>query len=298
MIRVTIAFLFFLAFRSVAFDAPYSMIEPVAINESSGLVLSRTYPGVVWTHNDSGDSARIFAITIDGKAIRPENADGAYAGFLIVDAHNIDWEDIATDGNGNLIIAACGNNGNARKDLALYVVKEPDPRQTNAASVLRTIRFRYPDQTEFPPVANNFDCEALFAHGGKYYVLTKHRADTRTQLYRFDTTDPEKENIPTLIGVYDIGGMVTAAEMSPDGKRLAVLTYGAAWIFEPPAEGDNFLAGRVSRCAIVMGQCEGICFDGEDLIVSNEQRGLYRIEPNRLQLVIPPIGESKQKTER
>ena len=50
--------------------------------------------------------------------------------------------------------------------------------------------------------------------------------------------------------------------------------------------------------AIVMGQCEGICFDGEDLIVSNEQRGLYRIEPNRLQLIIPSIGESKQKTER
>lgn len=32
-----------------------------AIAESSGLACSRTTPGVFWTHNDSGDQARLFA---------------------------------------------------------------------------------------------------------------------------------------------------------------------------------------------------------------------------------------------
>src|SRR5262245_57051971 len=39
------------------------------ISESSGIVESRRYPGVYWTHNDSGNGAEIFAITREGKLI-------------------------------------------------------------------------------------------------------------------------------------------------------------------------------------------------------------------------------------
>ncbi len=37
------------------------------IRESSGLVASSTTPGVVFTHNDSGDEPRLFAVGPDGR---------------------------------------------------------------------------------------------------------------------------------------------------------------------------------------------------------------------------------------
>ncbi|HCN09182.1 MAG TPA: hypothetical protein DIT01_14745 [Lentisphaeria bacterium] len=290
-IRNTLTIAMFTTTALIAADTPYAMIVPKAISESSGLAMSCNFLGVMWTLNDSGDSARIFAITMDGEAVRPENDAGPYKGIKVLNARNVDWEDIAADDDGNLIIGAFGNHKIPRRDLALYVIKEPNPRLTKATSVIKKIRFRYPDQTDFTRAINNFDCEAVFAWGGKYYLLTKHRTNTRTQLYRFDDIDEEQENVLTLVGDYDIGGMVTAADVSTDGKRLAVLTYTAVWVFAINDGDDNFLKGKASRCAIAMGQCEAICFDGNDLIVSSEQRGLYRIKPEWLEPVLRPVAE-------
>jgi len=290
-IRNTLTIAMFTGTALIAADTPYAMIVPKAISESSGLTMSCNFLGVMWTLNDSGDSARIFAITVDGEAVRPENDAGPYKGIKVLNARNVDWEDIAADDDGNLIIGACGNHKIPRRDLALYVIKEPNPRLTKATSVIKKIRFRYPDQTDFTLAINNFDCEAVFAWGGKYYLLTKHRTNTRTQLYRFDDIDEEQENVLTLVGDYDIGGMVTAADVSTDGKRLAVLTYNAVWVFAISGGDDNFLQGKASRCTIAMGQCEAICFDGNDLIVSSEQRGLYRIKPEWLEPVLRQAAE-------
>ncbi len=38
----------------------------LAINEASGLAASRRNDGVLYTHNDSGDTGRVFAITTQG----------------------------------------------------------------------------------------------------------------------------------------------------------------------------------------------------------------------------------------
>ena len=45
-------------------------LEDERINESSGVAASRMYPGYLWTHNDSGDSARLFLIATNGKTLR------------------------------------------------------------------------------------------------------------------------------------------------------------------------------------------------------------------------------------
>ena len=38
-----------------------------ATREASGIVASRKNPGVLWVHNDSGDTARLFALSYTGK---------------------------------------------------------------------------------------------------------------------------------------------------------------------------------------------------------------------------------------
>lgn len=170
----------------------------------SGIARSRTYSGIYWVHNDSGDRARIFPIRQDGSVVippfvsrrdtssRPEDPALVYEGIQVGGAVNIDWEDIAIDGD-TLYIADTGNNANARHDLAVYVLKEPNPETTLQTPILKRIPIAYPDQKAFPGDEWHFDCEAIFVFQGKLYFLTKHRAprqpntpEPSTKLYRLD----------------------------------------------------------------------------------------------------------------
>jgi hypothetical protein len=101
-------------------------------------------------------------------------------------------------------------------------------------SALRKIRFSYPEQHDFPPREKDFDAESLFWRGGHLYLLTKHRSNTRSNLYRFDTVDPHRDNPLTLIDSFAAGGMVTATDASDDGSVLAILTYHHIWLIELP----------------------------------------------------------------
>ncbi|MBS3741599.1 MAG: hypothetical protein KGY75_06175 [Candidatus Cloacimonetes bacterium] len=254
---------------------PYATFNSDMINESSGIIKSRSKENLFWTHNDSGDDARIFPVNRQGELLVPEWAD-EYPGFMIADAVNIDWEDIAIDNNGNLIIGACGNNGNARKDLALYLVKEPNPANALASRYFKKITFFYPEQDSFPPKKNNFDCEAVFTKDDKIYLLTKNRANDNTTLYRFDSMSQDQRNPLTKLGKFRTMGDVTAADCSPDGKKLAILTYNNIWLFQVD-NGDDFFHGKISWLPIKAKQCEAICFDKNKLLITNEQMELFEV---------------------
>ena len=125
-------------------------IQNDAITESSGIVRSRHHAGIYWTHNDSGDTARIFSLRLDGTSHNPREPDRPYGGILFLDAGNVDWEDIATDDRGNLIIGAFGNNANARRDLAVYLFPEPVPYVGPGRSlILKKIPFHFPIKRHF-----------------------------------------------------------------------------------------------------------------------------------------------------
>ena len=279
----------------LAFDLPNAKPVPMKlvgkmqfepITESSGIVRSRLWPDWIWTHNDSGDSARIFAVHKSGNVVKPAWYKGDYQGLAIADAVNIDWEDITTDESGNLYIAACGNNGNARRDLAIYMLPEPNAAEAIQTRTFHRYDFIYPDQLDFPPQEKNFDCEAIFFTKGKLYLLTKHRADTFTKLYRFDELDPIGVNVPSLIGEFDVKGMVTAADVSEDGQRLAVLTYTDLWIFQADRKKDNYFNGDVYWASLnrkFTKYCESLCFwDDDTLLLGNENRELYEVKASDL----------------
>ena len=266
--------------------------------EISGMVRSRAHPDVFWIHNDGGNAPRLFAIEATGEVIVPpawieeagrEGHDGAarWPGIEIWSAANVDWEDIAA-GDGRLYIADVGNTRNARRDLGLYVLEEPDPRLTRALPPLRYVPVAYPDQTRWPAEEWHFDCEAVFFDGGRLYFLTKHRKPGRlmafergTNLYRLDTQHPERENLLVRLGSHDGVALATAADLSPSGGRLAVLTYEKLWLFDRPAEGDDWLSGHAAFVDLErreVKQNEAIAWiDEETLLMANEQRGIFRI---------------------
>ncbi|MFQ5627164.1 MAG: hypothetical protein ACE5I1_00270 [bacterium] len=255
------------------------------INETSGLVRSRLWPDVLWTHNDSGDEARIFPISMDGSILKPEWMK-KYQGIQIPNAVNVDWEDITTDDVGNLIIADVGNNTNARRDLTIYFVAEPYPIETVITSTQYSVHVYYPEQKEFPAIKRNFDCEGVFWANGKLYFVTKHRSDKYTSLYRLDTLDPVKKVALTYIGQFDIGGMVTGADATPDGKEIAVLTYSAMWLFEAPEGSDDYFNGKIRWLPIAQNRkYEAICYHGDTLLIACEERDIFEVKKDAFVVV-------------
>src|SRR5712671_690000 len=73
------------------------------IKESSGVVASRRYADVFWTHNDGGGPKKQVLYAIDRKG-------GTRAAFPITGPTFQDWEDIAIDGAGHLYLGDIGNN--------------------------------------------------------------------------------------------------------------------------------------------------------------------------------------------
>ena len=258
---------------------PDGHIDPSLVSECSGLVQSLRYPGIFWALGDSGSGAAVVPVTASG-ALAP-----GWSGPVRVEGcKNYDWEDLALDGRGNLIIADVGNNTGRRKQLMLHFVPEPKPG-TSVVRPARTVRVHYEDQAEASP---DFDCEAVFCADDRVFFLTKRHSDGKTVLYRLAGDSPLRSNPLRRISSFPIDGMVTAADVSPDGKQVAVLTYTSVWVFDFDRRKGDIFEGRVRRKPFFALQSEAIAFDGNSsLMVANEQGQLFRLALDDFETVRP-----------
>ena len=137
--------------------------------ETSGIAASRRANGVWWLHNDSGDSARVFAVGNDGRDL------GEYA---LTGAAAVDWEDIAVGpgpaaGVSYVYLADIGDNARSRTAVQVYRVPEPlvdtfgTPGPPLALGGVENLTFTYPDGPH--------DAEALLVDPstGQLFVITK-----------------------------------------------------------------------------------------------------------------------------
>jgi hypothetical protein len=295
---------------ALADPVPITTVAHPPIDEQSGIVRSLRYDGVYWVLNDSGGAPALFAIRLDGTVVAPPGewtlgkAAGrrdppVWPGLGLDGATNVDWEDLATDGD-RLFVPDLGNNGNARRDLGIYVLSEPNPAATTRARVTTFWPVAYPDQAAFPPADGDwrYDCEAVFWFDGHLYLLTKHRRDGKpsdsTDLYRLDEPRSDRVNVLTHVDHAEgLGGWVTAADLAPDGRRLAILANAVestAVAFPTPAVGDAFFS-HAEPIRIPIGdakQAEGLAWvTDEQLAVTNEQRQIRLIDAPR-ETATPP----------
>ena len=252
--------------------------DPKLVPECSALWPSRRHAGVFWTLSDSGAKAALFPVRADGSKVF--TAKGYAQGVTLAGAANVDWEALTGDDEGNLIVGDVGNNVSRRKELAFYVCPEPAPDAVSAPA--RRVAFAWPDQTALPDPELAHDCEAMFFLRGRLYLLTKHRRDTLTDLWRAELPATGERATLVKLARFDIGGMVTDACLSPDRKRLAILTYRNVWVFDLPASGEDFFRGRAVHAAlsppVLSFQLEGCAWaDPAHLLVGSEQGDLFRI---------------------
>lgn len=268
--------------------SPTGALMDASVREPSGLVMSRRYEGVAWTHGDSGNGNWLFAVDRSGQAL---------ARLRIDNAQNIDWEDIALDDAGHLWLADSGNNESDRRDLVLHRIPEPDPHAgLEHAEVDRSLRFRYADQAEYGKPRANFDAESLMWWDGQLWLFTKHRGDCNTKLYRFPTLDEtDEELVLEPLGSFDLGAglgegypasrfpcQASAADASAKAGRWALLSYDAIFVFALPEPGSSDLFARpLNRIALDPGytrQVEAITFDGDALWLVNEERAMFSVD--------------------
>ena len=241
---------------AAAADSPVAEIgrlQNKSIKEASGLVASRAHAGVFWTHND-GDDGVLYAVRGDGSSV----------GKVKVDAKFRDWEDLAADPAGNLYLADCGNNDANRKHMTIYRVAEPDPATGGEIEATATWRLSFPGEKPF-------NCESLFILGGHGYVISKHEDGRAAGVYRFALATAKKKRTP-LEHVIDlpVNEPVTAADVSSDGKRLAVLGQRHLHVFDINGDVRTAAAATPLKIRVPPLQLEGCGFaqNGDVLLVA------------------------------
>jgi len=211
---------------------------PSVINEASGLIASVQNPGLLWVHNDSGDSARLFGIQSNGDLV-------VELSFPTIRA--VDWEDIALDrATGYIYIGDIGDNFSVRNTKQIYRFKEPlihsqTPRQVTVDTV-DTLSFEYPDGRR--------DAEALLIHDGDLIVISKRDAIPRVyQLPLNFSNHSNDSHVATALGtvayhVHTGTDRIVAGDAQGDrivlrsASRVLVWPNREALLNEPPHSFD------------------------------------------------------------
>lgn len=199
-------------------------VTPDVANELSGLAVSVAIADTVWTHNDKGDTARLFALTTygAGKGIA-----------LLPNATAVDWEDIAVApcaGGSCIYVADTGDNLGARAQVRIYEVDEPAEIRGMVEVNYRAFDITYPDGPH--------DSEALFVdpRDGASYAITK-QATSPSTVFRMPRVAGGGTAATVATLTIPSGDLqITGADLHVDacGVHLLVRTYSALWELSAP----------------------------------------------------------------
>ena len=248
------------------------------ISESSGLVLSDRNPDCFWTHNDSGDAARLFLVHRDGRTI---------ARLKVAGANAIDWEDIAfttIEGSPKIIIGDIGGNAQKRNHVTLYVLSEPKflfDASKPAHPIESTARVETSVDVTFEGGVTNYEGIAV-DHAGKS-ILIFEKALLGGRVYSLPLPELSKKKTVTqakLIAKTSIP-IACACDISADSKSIVVVTYQVGCLITRRTKDDGTIedwSEALKREPIVfplprMRQTEAVCFskDAKSIFLTSEQ---------------------------
>jgi hypothetical protein len=249
-----------------------ALVTDERMGEISGLAASRRHADTFWVHNDGDNPAEVYAM--DGKGVHR-------ATLRIRGLRNIDWEDIDVfehDGRSYLLIADVGDNGGMRGELRLIVVEEPAELTDSERDPAWIVRFRWPDGAR--------DCEAVAVDAREGSVLLISKKRVPPELFRLALRPAGDamqiaQRIGTLAGIEQptpedlrrnpvygrYRSQITAADISADGRLLAVLNYRTAYLWSRDPRGWSETVQRPPRILDFpwVPQAEAIGFDRDGL---------------------------------
>ena len=250
------------------------------ITEASGIVASRQNPGVLWTHNDSGFGASVFALSTNGALLGRYYVPTAFGG---------NYEDIAIGPGSNpehqyLYLGDIGDDFLSRFSVRVFRFPEPAVYlyQSNSPPILPTIaaqeiELRYPD--------GPFDAEALMVDPltGDLFVVTKE--DNSARIYRATRAELDGDGPLVMTFIRQITFQkVSGGDISPDGRIVALRrgSDAARWNRSLTQTVGDALGGNSSSIPVIGEPDEP---NGEALGFHPTGLGYYTISEG----VQPPI---------
>ena len=230
LLFVFVAFLPSMAGATPAFSPAVTngTVDIAGLAEASGVCASRNNSNVLWTHNDSGHPAVVYAIDTQGQLI------GTYA-----TPANQDTEDIAI-GPGPvanisyLYVGDIGDNSGSRDHIQVYQIPEPAvyARQATNPFALtpkgtRTMFLTYPDGPR--------DAESLFVDpiSGDLFILSK---ESTSRIYTAPKALLDSSTNITLTFVRTLAFNVpSGADISPSGNEIVVRQENFATLWQRSA---------------------------------------------------------------
>lgn len=202
------------------------------LSEISGVAASRQNPGVLWVHNDSGNSPLLYALREDGST---------RAIYAPTKSSNIDWEDIAIGpgpepGRDYLYLGDIGDNKRSRDSITVY--RSPEPRlpqaqKTGPTPLTQTVALRlsYSD--------GSHNAETLFVdpQTGDLYIVTKDKKTGKSGLYKAAYPQAESgvspmQRVASLIFEGDASARAaTGGDISADGSEILIRTFSRGYLW-------------------------------------------------------------------
>ncbi|MBZ5711060.1 hypothetical protein [Nannocystis pusilla] len=243
--------------------AQVTIVDLDEVHEASGLVESRSQPGVFWVHNDSGDEPRFFAFDAAGALLGSFEVDGAVA---------IDWEDMSAGPGPTagewLYFGDIGDNSETRPFITVYRVPEPDVAAAAddlvVISAVEAIELVYPDEP------HNAETLMVDPQTGDLVIVAK---GDPTRIFR--APGPVAAGGPyTLEEIAPIqfpATVATGGDISPTGDFIAVRTYAQAflWLRPPGTSLADALAGEPCTLPLAIEP------QGETLTIAHDRSGYY-----------------------
>ena len=265
------------------------------INEASGLIATENW---IWIHNDSGDSATLYAIDRDGNPRATSRIEGAFAR---------DWEDMtdfSENGTDYFLIGDIGDNKERLPEVTFYVIERPS--SDTSSPLLYTFTATYegigskdaeaivvdPKTKELLLITKGRDGIFHFLQG-TFPQPSEYPADQIIEDPKFNSnkivlSEIHQESFATPpLNRQEQSRFITSATIHPSGNQLVVRNYLTARIYTKTAE-QSWAEGLKSKpCKLplpLQQQGETLDFspDGKSLWTTSEgsKQSLYEIQLN------------------
>jgi hypothetical protein len=247
-------------------------ISDKRIDESSGIAVSRIHKDCLWLHNDSGDRPRLFLVGRDGMTRATVDVKKADA---------VDWEDMCSfeiDGQSWLLIADVGDNernrDTKRPKCRLYFIREP---QLTADQDSANVDVSVEVSVTYQDGPQNCESVAVDTKRREILLLSKSQPlDCRLYRLPLDLVDKKQKAVARSIAAVPVP-LATGMDISPDGRRLAIITMWTGLLVDRQPEESWADAVRHTGTALQLPQRkqgETVCFDqqGTSLFLNSEKK--------------------------
>lgn len=247
-------------------------------DELSGIAASHTIPGLLYTHEDSGNQPEVYLT----------NAQGADLGVLVLDGlRNRDWEDIAVGpgpvkGQSYVYVGDIGDNDARYTSVFVYRFLEPD---ADSLALHTTLHITSIDKIELKYPRGAVNAETLLVDPATADIFIATKENSHSTLYMA----PAPQSLTSVTPLTPLANFpfdhLTSGDISPDGNEILLRTTGQIFYWQRQAE-DSIVTTLLKAPLKApysgnehQGEAVGFAADGSGYYTTTETKGYAGAAP-------------------